>query len=289
MPNQSPATISLHKAVSPQAKGKGRSDVSASQSNTCIGIELQPITVRGRRKGPFLEWMQVTVRCWDADGPPVLSYREISEKVRYLLDVDEGRDGDLRDQPCSVGFYMVGVSEELARPAIIIHCPSSDRCRRITRLIKDTKWWMDFKKRNPTFIILHSATAPRARQLAGALDMRQEPPSRAYIVYTFENLQGYCGAPIFISPAGTPPSLRSQKATMGGIIFLDGVPYGMTVAHACSHFVSNAAVAENEVPPEICFLDEDDYLDVFEDKIWVNSPGIKHARRVPRIDMLILT
>src|SRR6266516_5812222 len=89
-------------------------------TNLSIGDEYEPLMVR-IEAALLLDIVVRKMRCWDAVGPALDAYKEVCDNIQSILDSDDVKDGELKDEPGSFGFYMVGTDEARARPTIIIH------------------------------------------------------------------------------------------------------------------------------------------------------------------------
>ncbi|KAK5947991.1 hypothetical protein OHC33_010975 [Knufia fluminis] len=94
-------------------------------------------------------------------------------------------------------------------------------------MIKESTWWKTFKQTYPGFggfLLLRYAP----RRMADA-----DKKAGKTWVYTSDQTLSLCGAPIFFSvnKLGLDARCAPRQATLGNIIYLDGRPFGLTVAH----------------------------------------------------------
>jgi hypothetical protein len=203
-------------------------------------------------------------RRWDAIGPALSAFLEISDELRSFKEERDDLD-ELENKSPIWGWTccMVGRTPDDARPSIIVHCQSKTCCERIIRAVQVTEWWKDFHAKYPAFSFIIASTAPRPIQLGvhasdtTPLDLSVVEESMPIVegvvnvslseIQALEkfaktsaldkHIQLLSVSPILIGervallgPGSVPPRI----ATIGGIILVGGTPFGLTVAHPVS-------------------------------------------------------
>lgn len=168
--------------------------------------------------------------CWGLQGPALCAYETIKDKIKQLYE-DRGSDLFNRAQESgranSINCFMVGSSIARARPYIVISSGEESFSRRLMKVIKDTTWWNDFIQTYPGFggfLLLRVAPIRVADAYAR---------TKTSFVYTSNRHSSLCGMPIFFDARmlSADDNCGPQQATFGNIIYLDDVPFGLTVAH----------------------------------------------------------
>lgn len=201
---------------------------------------------------------------WSVQGPALDAYRSIEVKIRDCLesrdDLFEGENESAL--PSSVGCYMVGRKPAKARPCIMISCQSKIYCRKAIKILKENDWWIKFNRQYPGFSFVHMRNAPRPIRLGngspnGVLDTK--------LVYTSEHSSSAYGAPLISARQENRKDgmFASAEATLGGLVYLDGVPYGLTVAHSllletAGDSVGDGSSTDDHQEEVFSFMDDSD-------------------------------
>jgi ankyrin repeat protein len=170
---------------------------------------------------------------WSVRGPALQAYDTIKDKIKQCL---EDRGNDLYDSyanessvPHSIYCLMVGSTLARARPYVVLACGQDSFSKNAMRIIKDTTWWKEFIGEQPGFggfLLLQLAPIRMA-------DASKTTPIRTSLVYTSDQHSSFYNMPIFFTAEQlnrADPCAR-QQATFGNIIYLDDMPFGLTVAH----------------------------------------------------------
>ncbi|OQV06070.1 hypothetical protein CLAIMM_10702 [Cladophialophora immunda] len=167
---------------------------------------------------------------WMVKGPALAAYSSIEGKIKNCLSCrDDLFEGEIESAlPSSIDCYMFGPTPETAHPCIAVSCQSKSYCHKAIIAIKESDFWECFRKEHLSFKLIHLRDRPRPVRMATFHD-------NEILVYTSEPLNLRCGMPLFLlRPDETAVSgvARSPDSTMGGVVLLDGKPYGLTIAHA---------------------------------------------------------
>lgn len=217
-----------------------------------------PDSSRGRELAPLSTRYGNPKRCWET-LPDGLAFQKYLEIKPDLLGYFEHHPKLMRGPDVGLSCCMVGRDKDFVRPAIIIHCEVGRYRETAATIIKAGDEWKRFKKDNPLFLLLRGPRAPSLLALR-----RADGDSLA--LYSEQIPFRFCGLSIISFPdrEASSPSV----ATLGGIVLVDGRPYGLTVAHAVQ---SAASHEESTVIPEAnsagvesdYFYDSDDPDDEF--------------------------
>ncbi|KIW10600.1 hypothetical protein PV08_11564 [Exophiala spinifera] len=192
------------------------------------GLELTPLAASPKVTRSFVQ----TIRCWTAlqAGP---AYQIFVTQFKPQLNIYLENDPDLMLGPrARYTCCMVGRSEYKIYPAIILHSPDESFCRKVDKIIRSSDEWKIFKKSNPLFVLITAARAPSRISPGTSPHDGDEAGDDQVTVISHEPAHRLFGTSISFQKSGPSPSPMGGNATLGGIVFLDGVPYGLTVAHA---------------------------------------------------------
>ena len=168
---------------------------------------------------------------WAIKGSALAAYTSIEDDIKScLLCRDDLYEGETESGlPSSIDCYMFGSTPETSRPCIAVSCPSKGYCRKAINVIKESDWWVHFHKEYPAFKLVRLRNRPRPKRMANFTD-------GAILVYSSQprNLWSGLPVPLYFCPseAVVPTETDISHSTMGGIVFLNGKSYGLTIAHA---------------------------------------------------------
>ena len=194
-----------------------------------LGLELTPLATSPQVRRIFVQ----TIRCWTAlqAGP---AYQIFDTQFKPQLNMYLENDPALIMGPrARYTCCMVGRSEYKICPAIILHCAEESYCRMADKIIRSSPEWKIFKKSNPLFVLITAARAPsRIAQETSSHHEDEAGDDQQVAVISHEPVHRLFGTSISFQKSGHSPSPMGSIATLGGIVFLDGNPHGLTVAHA---------------------------------------------------------
>ena len=192
-------------------------------------------------------------RCWEAIGSAREVADQICEDIRDLLTQREEHlcGGEKEKYNLGFGVYMVGRKKEKARPTIIVHCPSPNICKKAVELIKEKGPLGD----HPSIRVGSLLRAPElVGDRAGMTEMRQtellgsseQIDKDAPTVLVLDKQTNPCGALISIETPASGSVSHQRRATMGGVLLIDGEYYGLTAQHVNAHdFMPNDPPGNN--------------------------------------------
>lgn len=224
-------------------------------------------------------------RCWEAIGPAKERYDEVSERIKALL---ESQHESLNEGVCVFRFlmidlYMIGRTEEQAKPTIIFSSENKTLRQRAQKLVRGSGILDDY----PDFTLGESSRPLRLSSGPIALSGEQSTADfvksyNAYpstddmaCVYYSHPLNDIHGIPIIIKKANTSASPSPRKATLGGMVCIGEKLFGVTAAHA---FFDDPEKGEStgKDTMEFSLEDEDEDADEYEegdDSVDVTSRG----------------
>lgn len=210
------------------------------------------------------------------DSPAHQAWHTISKAITQLLE-DRFALSDAEDANLMVEMSMV--AQKMAKPSPTILFRSQSKAVRQTAI--------DLVKNSPALVpyigmlMASCSLFPRSLVMEDVLGM----PSLPRGVYSSDALR-HCGVSIVISEE-QGGSLR--KATLGGIVCIDGLFYGMTTARACFGEPGVSADMEPELHFALHGLDRPDGATDGEfDGVEMTSKG-EQSSAMPSIVILIQT
>ncbi len=186
-------------------------------------------------------------RCWTAKGPAREMFEKIAGPITTVL---ESRSDDLDEGqiiPITIVFslYMISLrmlSSASVHPTLLIECENSTVRNKAKCIVRESSIWRKIQREHRS---LKLAACARGPQACGKNTLpKSETLGSATTVYAHRSFESPCGVPI--SMYGDS---HQRDATLGGIIMIDSVPMGITVAHAFK---------ESSLTPNSCILQEDD-------------------------------
>jgi len=127
---------------------------------------------------------------------------------------------------------MVGHEEDKIRPAVILHCAQRAYCKMADRILRTSDEWRSFIARYKLFLLMTAARAPSrigndGHGLEDVLVRRHKASTSRH-----EASLNLFGAAISFYSENSDLIPSHHTSTLGGIVLLDGVHRGLTVAHA---------------------------------------------------------
>jgi hypothetical protein len=203
-------------------------------------------------------------KCWalKEDSPAHQVWKAIAKPIVQLLQ-DHSAELDTKDMDLMIEVYMIGEEESTSCPTVLFSCQNKRIRQRAMELVKKSLFMRDYEG------VLMAECARRRRPLAmeETTDVSALPPG----VYATEPLR-HCGVSVLISgeQRGSP-----RRATLGGIVFIAGLFYGLITLYACKQ---NSSMANSpDLDPQFTFYDsekEDDVTDSRHDSAAVLSLGM---------------
>ena len=195
--------------------------------------------------------------CWEAIGPARTLFTEIAKSVGKLLDerMDELEVGEpVAVDILTFGMYMIGKTPNTAQATLLFTCQRQKPRRRAIKFIKESS----ILKGKPKIALAESSVVPNAtnnnylRLLAGdrgSKELREVGGSRLWNRVAAESLESshlVWTPPIRIFAVPVICASTGRKATVGGILQVNGKYYGITVAHVFENFSSRPVSTEPE-------------------------------------------
>lgn len=151
------------------------------------------------------------------------------------------------------GLYMIGDDGNRASPTLLLSCERKGPRQKALKLVKESRILSGF----PGVRLAESIRPPSVIQapvfLGGAenhLDSEEEPD----IVY-WSPSEFNCGIPVHIRERIGLDSWSSYEATIGGIVCLDGRPYGLSTAHSFRMEIFSTPAPDDEFDFEFSYGD----------------------------------
>jgi hypothetical protein len=147
------------------------------------------------------------------------------------------------DPSYSIEFCMAGRSALELRPTVVMVCCNDPNRKRLRKIIEKQKWMADFPYR---CLVLVDKLLPLAfgSVPVGKIKTRAVPPPGRPLTL--------CGAK---GEASLPGTNATVLFTVGGVVSLDGVAYGLTVRHL---FDCESATAKSDISEESDEFDSSD-------------------------------
>lgn len=212
-------------------------------------------------------------RCWTAKGPARQLFEEIAGPIKTVL---ESRSDDLDEGqiiPRTIGFslYMISLrvfSSASVHPTLLIECENSTVRSRAKCIVRESPTWRNILREHRSLKLAACARGPQACGKE-TFPNSETPRGSATMVYAHRSFESPCGVPISIYGDD-----HQIDATLGGIVIVNDIPMGITVAHAFK---------ESSFTPDSCIPEEDDEFafdsdeDINENvKYNSKSPGKTH-------------
>lgn len=180
----------------------------------------------------------IDIRCGELDGEPCWTIKGDAE--RLFTEIKDGIESLLQDRMDDIAdcqysletfgwcMYMRGQDESHAEPVLLFECLDGKTRAKVVKIVKKSPLWKNIKQRHPALRIASSARGPQGS--GSTMDM-PESSDASDVVYCDRTPHQLYGLQIYVdlSHDSSPSSFR--KATLGGLILVDNVLHGMTVAH----------------------------------------------------------
>ena len=183
------------------------------------------------------------LQCWQATGPALEAIQKLARPIKDLLDKHQEllEQGEPKPRPIAFHMWMIGKNADVAQPTIVFSSKSKRQRKYAKALLNDSKLLDEY----PGVAIKTLDKMPAVpRSAQGA-----NPASSANCGHVIGGSHGLCGSLVAFGQTGI--------TTMGGVIFINGVEYGMSAQHA--RFETTQDLEENESDDETpCFDDDSD-------------------------------
>ena len=128
-------------------------------------------------------------------------------------------------------IIIAGKRRECLQPYLLITCGNSKTKERVTKLLRSQVWLKQVLKANRTTICTQVAPIPKSAGVASEFEetLREDFGGGSYSVRLPRGrIDTTRGLSILVRDSGTDPV---RYRTLGGLILLDGVLYGLTAGH----------------------------------------------------------
>ncbi|TVY57858.1 hypothetical protein LCER1_G002106 [Lachnellula cervina] len=154
------------------------------------------------------------------NSPAHNTWRAVSEQIINLIE-DRFETLDAQDTDLMVEMFMIAGEKAKPTPIVLFRSQSKIARQRAIKLVHERSLLAS----HPGVMMADCSMLPRPLVTEGVSGMPALLPG----VYSSDALR-HCGASVIIS-RGQAGSL--SEATLGGILCIGGLFYGMTTAHAC--------------------------------------------------------
>lgn len=239
-----------------------------SAGSQTLTIQMRSILLLGRKKRKWLDPQSSIdfpcgalggVPCWTVKGEAKGVFEEIEDGIKKLLEdhMDDITECQLTVETFGWCMYMRGRNESDAEPVLLFECLDGKTRTKVVDIVRRSKLWKFTIKKHPA---LRLASSSRGPQGSGSAAEIPDISDASGVVYCDGTLHNLCGVQIYVdlSQASSPPSFR--KATLGGLILVDDVLHGMTVAHLFKD-TPQAQTYLEETNDEFTFEDDSDMED----------------------------
>ena len=200
------------------------------------------------------------LRCWTVKGQAQIWFEEIENDIQQLLINEANVIEECQSTQEEVGWsmYMIGKNAGEAVPTLLIDC-LDNKTRAVTaNIIKTSEFWKSTTEKHPALRLGSSALLPQECVLkynhANVDDRIQQPGTLS--VYSDANIGGLCGIQIFVNTSEDPLLSTFNVVTLGGVVLLDDVPFGLTVAQASKQEALPQQTQDTVDNDEFSFEDE---------------------------------
>ena len=200
--------------------------------------------------------------CWEASGPARQQLLPLCRQIKSSLNDqrDEFTGGaSTADWSIALNLFMVGPSRDRASPVIIVCCSDDIVRKRAVKMIRDLGYLehhagVKLGKRafSPIPVTGEDMTEVQQPNLSARPYVVGEPN----IAYTRPLVMNPCGALIFVKISS--PSTGIRKATMGGVVLVNGQFYGITACHASDVRFANDHGISSGNNAELSIEDDDE-------------------------------
>ena len=212
------------------------------------------------------------LRCWQVRGPALAAMNELCIPIAQLLDkhCEALEQGEPKPRAVAFNMWMVGSSPHSAHPTIVFSSKSLRQRSFAKALLKESH----LLDKYPGMKIKTLDKVPAVYQAEGVLlqntlDHHHNEENAHFDtgVYLIDDSRGACGALITFG--------KTKRATMGAILLLDGLEYGISVQHARPDFPHDI-IPLNECATPPCFDIDDDSDDESLGLVEITSKGNDH-------------
>ena len=196
------------------------------------------------------------LRCWAVVGPALLVFQEISLPIKEVLDKrqEDIERGEQKPQTVSFHMLMVGSEPSKAEPTIIFASKNQRQRRFASVLIKQEKLLDNY----PGIKIRTLPKMPAVHRSGPCISRARSEKQSNDEIHLVKRLNSACGALISYGD--------SKLATMGGVILIKGVCYGIATQHPRFHEQEDtertAAQVETLAFDEDLNFDEDELTEI---------------------------
>jgi hypothetical protein len=200
-------------------------------------------------------------KCWEAKGPALEAFNKVGQPIQKLLDDcrDFLEEGEEIARPISYQIWMVGRSVETALPTIVFTSKSKRSRTKATVIVKDSDILAEF----PSIAVKALSAIPAMPKADTGKDNQHPQETDEDDVSMIGSPSHACGAPILVG--------GGRKATLGGVLLIDGRWYGITANHARFGDVEGPS-DPSEGSKDVSFDDDSDLED--DDFIEITSKGV---------------
>ena len=189
------------------------------------------------------------LRCWalKEDSPAHQIWKAIAKPIVLLLQ-DHASELDAKDVDLMVEIFMIGEEERTSCPTVLFSCQNQRVRHRAMDLVDKSSIMNGYDG------VMMADCSRRRRPLA--MEETGEVPALPPGVYATEPLR-HCGVTVLISgeQRGSP-----RRATLGGIVFVAGLFYGLITLYACKQNFSMAH--SQDLDPQFTFYEPEEEDDV---------------------------
>jgi hypothetical protein len=167
------------------------------------------------------------IPCWTVKGDAKILFEQIADGVKELLEnhMDDIEKCQTNREAVGWSMYMMGRDISHAKPVFVFDCFDRKTRTKVVEIVKKSKLW---KKTIETHPALRLASHARVPQECGSSANIPSMPDVLGEVYSDGTRHDLCGTQIYVH-LSQDSSFR--VATLGGIILVNDVPHGITVAH----------------------------------------------------------
>ncbi|KAF4626101.1 hypothetical protein G7Y89_g12059 [Cudoniella acicularis] len=162
-------------------------------------------------------------KCWSLKdkSPAHLVWKTISKAITSLLE-ELFEHLDAGDSELMIEMFMIGRKPANSNPTILFSCENKNCRQKAVGFVQKKKVLAD----HPGVLMAECSKRPRLLAIEYKSDLPPLPPG----VYLNGPLQSY-GTPVLIC---STHQVMPRKATIGGIVSIEGEIFGVTTAHAFS-------------------------------------------------------
>jgi len=191
-------------------------------------------------------------------------FEQIEVDITKLLEenMDAIEECQLNREPVGWSMYMRGQDIDHAEPVLLFDCLDAKTRAKVVAIVKESQLWKVIVKKYPALRLASSARVPQeciSDQVAANLP---DVIDASGAVFSNGMLHYLCGVQIYVDVSKNSLSSSFRKATLGGIVLVDNVPHGITVAHAFKDILQQQSYPE-DAADEFNFEDDGKFEDVY--------------------------